>query len=27
VDECCAIEDLDRLHRVFVGILRRVFAR
>lgn len=27
VDECCAVEDVDRLHRVFAGILRRLFAR
>lgn len=27
VDECCAVADIDRLHRVFVGILRRIFAR
>jgi succinyl-diaminopimelate desuccinylase len=26
VNECCAVEDIDRLHRVFVGILRRLFA-
>ena len=25
VDECCAVEDIDRLHRVFGEILRRVF--
>jgi succinyl-diaminopimelate desuccinylase len=26
VDECCAVEDIDRLHRVFGEILRRTFA-
>ena len=26
VDECCAIEDVDRLHRVYAGTLRRLFA-
>jgi succinyl-diaminopimelate desuccinylase len=26
VDECCAVADLDRLHRVFGAILRRFFA-
>jgi succinyl-diaminopimelate desuccinylase len=26
VDECCAIEDLDRLHEVYGGALRRLFA-
>jgi succinyl-diaminopimelate desuccinylase len=26
VDECCAVEDVERLHSVFVGILRRLFA-
>ncbi len=26
VDECCAIEDIDRLHRVFAEILRRLFS-
>ena len=26
VDECCAVEDIDRLHRVFGEILRRIFA-
>jgi succinyl-diaminopimelate desuccinylase len=26
VDECCAVADLDRLHRVFVGTLSRLFA-
>lgn len=26
VDECCAIEDIGRLHHVYVGILRRLFA-
>jgi succinyl-diaminopimelate desuccinylase len=26
VDECCAIEDIDRLNRVFAGILSRLFA-
>jgi succinyl-diaminopimelate desuccinylase len=26
VDECCAVHDVDRLHRVFVEILRRLFA-
>jgi len=25
VDECCAVEDIDRLHRVFGEILRRIF--
>ncbi len=25
VDECCAVEDIDRLHRVFGEMLRRVF--
>jgi succinyl-diaminopimelate desuccinylase len=25
VDECCAVEDIDRLHRVFGEILSRVF--
>jgi len=27
VDECCAVDDIDRLHRVFVAVLRRLFAR
>lgn len=26
VDECCAVEDLDRLHRVYAGTLRALFA-
>ena len=26
VDECCAIEDIDRLHRVYAGALRRIFS-
>jgi succinyl-diaminopimelate desuccinylase len=26
VDECCAIEDIDRLHEVFAGVLRRLFG-
>jgi succinyl-diaminopimelate desuccinylase len=26
VDECCAVDDVDRLHRVFAGILRRLFS-
>jgi succinyl-diaminopimelate desuccinylase len=26
VDECCAVEDIDRLQRVFSGALRRIFA-
>lgn len=26
VDECCAVEDIDRLRRVFVGALSRLFA-
>jgi succinyl-diaminopimelate desuccinylase len=26
VDECCTVEDIDRLHRVFSGTLRRIFA-
>jgi len=26
VDECCTVEDIDRLQRVFAGILRRIFA-
>ena len=26
VDECCSVEDIDRLHRVFSGALRRIFA-
>ena len=26
VDECCAVEDIDRLHRVYAGALRRIFA-
>jgi succinyl-diaminopimelate desuccinylase len=26
VDECCAIQDVDRLHEVFVAALRRLFA-
>ena len=26
VDECCAVEDLDRLHEVYGGALRRLFA-
>lgn len=25
VDECCRVEDIDRLHRVYTGVLRRVF--
>ena len=25
VDECCAVEDIDRLHRVYAGALRRIF--
>jgi succinyl-diaminopimelate desuccinylase len=27
IDECCAVEDVARLQRVFEGILRRLFAR
>ena len=27
VDECCAVEDIARLQRVFEGILSRLFAR
>ena len=26
VDECCAVEDVDRLRRVYVGALSRIFA-
>lgn len=26
VDECCGVEDIDRLHRVFSEMLRRLFA-
>jgi len=26
VDECCAVEDVDRLRRVFAGALSRIFA-
>ena len=26
VDECCAVEDLDRLQRVYAGTLRALFA-
>ncbi len=26
VDECCAVEDIDRLRRVYVGVLSRIFA-
>jgi succinyl-diaminopimelate desuccinylase len=26
VDECCRVEDLDRLHRAYHGLLSRVFA-
>jgi succinyl-diaminopimelate desuccinylase len=26
VDECCAVADVDRLHRVFVEALRRIFG-
>ena len=26
VDECCRVEDIDLLHRAYVGVLRRVFA-
>jgi succinyl-diaminopimelate desuccinylase len=26
VDECCAVEDIDRLRRVFAGALSRLFA-
>lgn len=26
VDECCAVGDIDRLHRVFGEVLRRLFA-
>ena len=26
VDECCAVEDIDRLQQVFVEVLRRLFA-
>jgi succinyl-diaminopimelate desuccinylase len=26
VDECCAIADVDRLHRVFVAALKQLFA-
>ena len=25
VDECCVVEDIDRLHRVYVDMLRRIF--
>lgn len=27
VDECCKVEDIDHLHRAYVGILSRVFGR
>ncbi len=26
IDECCAVEDIDRIHRVYLGTLRRIFA-
>jgi succinyl-diaminopimelate desuccinylase len=26
VDECCAVEDLERLQRVYAGMLRGLFA-
>jgi succinyl-diaminopimelate desuccinylase len=26
VDECCAVEDIDGLHRVYVDMLRRIFS-
>jgi succinyl-diaminopimelate desuccinylase len=26
VDECCKVEDIDLLHRSYIGVLRRVFA-
>jgi succinyl-diaminopimelate desuccinylase len=26
VDECCRVEDIDRLHRVYEGIFRRLFS-
>ena len=26
VDECCAVDDIDRLHRAYLAILRRAFA-
>jgi succinyl-diaminopimelate desuccinylase len=26
VDECCAVEDIDRLQRVYAGTLSRLFA-
>ncbi|MSQ92224.1 MAG: succinyl-diaminopimelate desuccinylase [Gammaproteobacteria bacterium] len=26
VNECCRVEDIDLLHRAYVGVLRRVFA-
>jgi succinyl-diaminopimelate desuccinylase len=26
LDECCAVDDIDRLHRAYRGILRRAFA-
>jgi succinyl-diaminopimelate desuccinylase len=26
VDECCAVDDIDRLRQVFAEVLRRLFA-
>ncbi|MFZ2508034.1 MAG: succinyl-diaminopimelate desuccinylase [Steroidobacteraceae bacterium] len=26
IDECCSIEDIELLHRAYVGVLRRLFA-
>lgn len=26
IDECCRLEEIDRLHRVYEGVLRRIFG-
>ena len=26
VDECCAVQDIDRLHRAYLGVLKRVLS-
>jgi hypothetical protein len=26
IDECCRVEDIDLLHRTYVGVLNRIFA-
>jgi succinyl-diaminopimelate desuccinylase len=26
IDECCRVDDIDRLHRVYESLLRRLFG-